>query len=173
VEFDHLGPAAVTAPLPPLRVGHSFDVHRLSADPGRRLVLGGVHFPGERGLDGHSDADVVAHACIDALLGAAGLGDIGRQFPDDDPTYAGADSIDLLGRAADMVREAGWAPVNVDCTVLCDRPRLSPALERINARLGDALGAPVTVKGRSSEGLGVIGRGEAIAAWAVALVVGS
>jgi 2-C-methyl-D-erythritol 2,4-cyclodiphosphate synthase len=154
-----------------IRVGHAYDVHRRSDDPERPLVLGGVTFDGEPGLDGHSDADVVAHVCADALLAAAGLDDLGQQFPDTDETFAGADSVALLERVAAMVREAGWEPANVDCTVVCDRPRLAPARERMNAELSRAVGAPVTVKGRTSEGVGALGRGEAIAAWAVALVV--
>ncbi|MGH9231838.1 MAG: 2-C-methyl-D-erythritol 2,4-cyclodiphosphate synthase, partial [Acidimicrobiales bacterium] len=103
-----------------VRVGQGYDVHPFSDDPDRPLVLGGVAFPGERGLAGHSDADVIAHAVIDALLGAAGLGDIGGHFPDTDPAWAGADSIDLLCRAVADVRAAGWQPQNVDCTVVLD-----------------------------------------------------
>lgn len=161
------------AEMPQMRVGHAYDVHRVSTDPDRRLVLGGVVFAGEPGLDGHSDADVVAHVCIDALLGAAGLGDLGQQFPPDDPALAGADSVELLRTAAGRVRAAGWAPVNVDCTVVCDRPRLAEVRDAMHQRLGEAVGAPVTVKGRASEGVGAIGRGEAIAAWAVALLAAS
>jgi 2-C-methyl-D-erythritol 2,4-cyclodiphosphate synthase len=147
-----------------------FDVHRFSDDPGRVLVLGGVRFDGERGLDGHSDADVIAHACADALLGAAGLGDIGEYFPDSDPRWLGADSIDLLARAADAVRASGAAPVNVDCAVVCDTPKLAPQRATMQERLSAAAGAPVTVKGRRPEGLGALGRGEGIACWAVALI---
>ena len=154
-----------------IRVGHAYDVHRRSDDPARRLVLGGVTFDGEPGLEGHSDADVVAHVCADALLAAAGLDDLGQHFPDTDDAYAGADSIELLGRVAQMVRDAGWEPSNVDCTVVCDRPKLAPARERMHDELSRAVGAPVTVKGRTTEGVGALGRGEAIAAWAVALVV--
>jgi len=158
------------ARLPAMRVGHAFDVHRFSDDGERRLVLGGVEFEGERGLAGHSDADVVAHACADALLSAAGLPDIGQQFPDTDPAFAGADSIDLLRRTADLLAAGGWAVVNVDCTVVCDRPRLSPVRGAMQQRLSGAAGGPVTVKGRTTEGLGALGRGEGIVAWAVALV---
>lgn len=154
----------------PFRVGQAFDIHARSDDPGRVLVLGGVGFPGEAGLTGHSDADVVAHVCIDALLGAAGLGDIGERFPDTDPDLAGADSVELLRRAAAAVRAAGWRPANVDCSVVLDRPRLAPVKGEMERILGDAVGAPVTVTGRRTEGLGALGRGEGIAAWAVALV---
>lgn len=155
---------------PRIRVGQGYDVHPFSDDPDRPLVLGGVAFPGERGLDGHSDADVIAHAVIDALLGAAGLGDIGAHFPDTDPAWAGADSIDLLCRAVADVRDAGWQPQNVDCTVVLDAPRLAPRREAIHERLAAAVGAPVTVKGKRPEGLGALGRGEGVACLAVALV---
>jgi 2-C-methyl-D-erythritol 2,4-cyclodiphosphate synthase len=151
------------------RVGQGFDVHRFSDDPERVLVIGGVRFDGP-GLVGHSDADVAAHAVIDAVLGAAGLGDIGQQFPDTDERYRGADSIGLLVAAAALVREHGWEPVNVDCAVICEAPKLAPHLDEMQRRLSDALGAPVTVKGRRAEGLGTIGRREGIAAMAVALV---
>jgi 2-C-methyl-D-erythritol 2,4-cyclodiphosphate synthase len=154
----------------PVRVGQGFDVHPFSDDPERRLVLGGVTFPGERGLSGHSDADVVAHAVTDALLGAAGLGDIGQHFPDDDPAFAGADSVDLLRRAVADVRAAGWAPGNVDCTVVLEAPRLAPRRAELEQVLSDAVGAPVTVKGKRAEGLGALGRAEGIACFAVALV---
>lgn len=155
---------------PGLRVGHGFDVHRYSDDPGRVLVLGGERFEGHRGLAGHSDADAVAHACIEALLGAAGLGDIGTMFPDSDPVLSGADSIGLLTQVAAAVRAAGWAPVNVDCSVVLDAPMLAPHLPAMRSRLSQAAGAPVTVSGRRSEGVGALGRGEGVAAWAVALV---
>jgi 2-C-methyl-D-erythritol 2,4-cyclodiphosphate synthase len=153
-----------------IRVGQGFDVHPFSDDPARVLVLGGVVFDGATGLAGHSDADVIAHAVTDAVLGAAGLGDIGQQFPDTDPALAGADSIDLLRRAASVVRSAGWSPVNADCSVVLDAPRLAPVKAAMEARLSEALGAPVTVKGKRTEGVGALGRGEGIAAWAVALV---
>jgi 2-C-methyl-D-erythritol 2,4-cyclodiphosphate synthase len=154
----------------PFRVGHGFDVHSRSDDPGRVLVLGGLTFPGEPGLIGHSDADVVAHVCIDALLGAAGLGDIGQMFPDSDPSLADADSIELLRRAAAAVRDAGWRPGNIDCSIVLDRPRLVAVKAQMETNLSEAVGAPVTVTGRRSEGLGALGRGEGIVAWAVALV---
>jgi 2-C-methyl-D-erythritol 2,4-cyclodiphosphate synthase len=153
-----------------VRVGQGFDVHAFSDAPDRVLVLGGVVFEGERGLVGHSDADVVAHACADALLGAAGLGDIGQHFPDTDPQWAGADSIGLLTEVADRVRAAGWEPGNVDCAVVCERPRLAPRRDAMQERLTTAVGAPVTVKGNRAEGLGAIGRAEGIAAFAVAVV---
>ncbi|MEZ5168157.1 MAG: 2-C-methyl-D-erythritol 2,4-cyclodiphosphate synthase [Acidimicrobiales bacterium] len=154
----------------PFRVGHSFDVHAFGRADGRPLVLGGVAFPDHPGLAGHSDADVIAHACIDALLGAAGLGDIGQMFPDTDPALAGADSIELLRRAAAEVRGAGWRPGNIACTVVLDAPRLAGVKAEMEANLSGAAGAPVSVTGRRSEGVGSLGRGEGIVAWAVALV---
>jgi len=154
----------------PFRVGQGFDIHRTSSDPERVLVLGGVAFPGSPGLVGHSDADVVAHACIDALLGAAGLGDIGQMFPDTDPAHEGADSIVLLEQAAATVRDAGWSPVNIDCAVVLDQPKLAPVKEQMQRNLSRAVGAPVGVKGRRTEGVGSLGRGEGVVAWAVAMV---
>jgi len=153
-----------------LRIGQGFDVHPFSTDPDRALVLGGVTFAGETGLAGHSDADVVAHAITDALLGAAGLGDIGLRFPDTDPALAGADSIDLLHRAVADVRAAGWRPVNVDCTIVAERPKLAPRRQAMHDRLSAAVGAPVTVKGKRAEGLGALGRQEGVACLAVALL---
>jgi 2-C-methyl-D-erythritol 2,4-cyclodiphosphate synthase len=152
------------------RVGLGFDVHPFADDPGRVLVLGGVAFPGEVPLSGHSDADVVAHAAADALLGAAGLGDIGMHFPDTDPGLAGADSVELLRRVAGMVRAAGWTVGNVDCSVVTERPRLADRRDAMQERLSGAVGAPVTVKGRRPEGLGALGRGEGVACYAVAVV---
>src|SRR5436853_2664662 len=119
-----------------VHVGMGFDVHAFSDDPARRLVLGGVEVAGERGLAGHSDADVVAHAVADALLGAAGLGDLGGLFPDTDPALAGADSIGLLARVADMVRAAGWQPAHVDCSVVLAAPALAPHRRVMEERLG-------------------------------------
>jgi 2-C-methyl-D-erythritol 2,4-cyclodiphosphate synthase len=156
--------------VPEVRVGQGFDVHPFSDDAARPLVLGGVTFDGARGLAGHSDADVVAHAVTDALLGAAGLGDIGQRFPDTDAALAGADSIELLRLAVADVRAAGWAPGNVDCTVILDAPKLAPHRAEVQARLTDAVGAPVTVKGKRTEGVGALGRGEGIACVAVAVV---
>jgi len=153
-----------------VRVGQGFDIHRFSDDPSRRLVLGGVTFDGEPGLDGHSDADAVAHAAADALLGAAALGDLGQHFPDTDERWAGADSLRILEATAAMVRAAGWTIGNVDVAVVCERPRLAPHRATMEARLSAAAGAPVTVKGRRAEGLGALGRREGIACWAVAIV---
>jgi 2-C-methyl-D-erythritol 2,4-cyclodiphosphate synthase len=153
-----------------VRVGMGFDVHAFSDDPARRLVLGGVEFAGERGLAGHSDADVVSHAIADALLGAAALGDLGDRFPDTDPVWAGADSLGLLSRVVEAVAAAGWRPANVDCTVLLEAPRLAPQRGAIRQRLEAVVGAPVGVKATTPEGLGALGRGEGVACWAVALV---
>ena len=153
-----------------VRVGQGFDVHRFSDDPDRSLVLGGVVFEGTPGLDGHSDADVIAHAVVEALLGAAGLGDIGEHFPDSDPRWKGADSLGLLAQAGTLVRADGWTIGNVDCSVVCDMPKLAPHRAEMQARLSEACGAPVTVKGRRSEGLGALGRREGIACWAVAVI---
>lgn len=153
-----------------VRVGLGVDLHPWSDDPDRELRLGGVAFPAERGLAGHSDADAVAHACIDALLGAAGLGDIGEHFDDTDARWAGADSVTLLAEAARRVRTAGWSPGNVDCSVVLDAPRLAPVRAEMARRLSDAVGAPVTVTGRRSEGIGALGRGEGVVAMAVAVV---
>ena len=152
------------------RIGQGFDVHRIGDDPDRPLVLGGVRFDGP-GLVGHSDGDVVAHACADSLLGAAGLGDIGSLFPDTDPAWAGADSVALLAEVAKRVRAAGWAPANIDCSVVLDAPRLAPHREEMQQHLSEAVGAPVTVKGRRTEGLGALGRGEGIVCFANALLV--
>lgn len=156
-----------------MRVGQGFDVHPFSDDPSRRLVLGGVVFEDGTGLAGQSDADAVAHAVTDALLGAAGLGDIGQHFPDTDPILEGADSIELLRRAAASVRAAGWEPANVDCTVVLEAPKLAPRRLEMEARLSEAVGAPVTVKGKRAEGIGALGRREGIACLAVALVLGA
>jgi 2-C-methyl-D-erythritol 2,4-cyclodiphosphate synthase len=153
-----------------LRVGHGFDVHRFSTDPERVLVLGGVVFDGEPGLVGHSDADAVAHACADALLGAAGLGDIGEHFPDTDPAWAGADSMALLAEVVKMLADAGWRVVNVDCSVVCERPRIAPQRAAMVERLSAVVGAPVGVKGNRAEKLGAIGRSEGVVVMAVALV---
>ena len=151
------------------RIGMGFDVHPIGDDPARPMVLGGVTFPGP-GLVGHSDADVIAHACADALLGAAGLGDIGSHFPDTDPALAGADSIELLRAVGEEIRAAGWIVANVDCSVVCDEPKIGPSRDEMQRRLSDAAGGPVTVKGKRPEGLGALGRNEGIACWAVAMV---
>jgi 2-C-methyl-D-erythritol 2,4-cyclodiphosphate synthase len=153
-----------------LRIGHGFDVHRFSGDPGRPLILGGVTVPGAAGLAGHSDADVVAHAVAEALLGAAGLGDLGRHFPASDPTWAGADSMELLEQVSRLVGAQGMALVNADCTVVCERPRLVDHTDDMARRLQGVLGAPVSVKAKRAEGLGAIGRVEGIACVAVVLL---
>ncbi len=153
-----------------LRVGQGFDVHPFDADPGRPLVLGGTVVGGAPGLAGHSDGDVLAHAVADALLGAAGLGDLGRHFPDSDPQWAGADSLSLLARVLGLVADAGYRPLNADCTVVTDVPRLAPHTAAMSGRLAAAVGAPVSVKATGAEGLGAIGRAEGIACVAVALL---
>ncbi len=154
-----------------IRVGQGFDVHRSGADPTRPLVLGGCTFAGLPGLVGHSDGDAVAHAVAEALLGAAGLGDIGQHFPDTDPAFAGADSIELLRQVAVEVIEAGWSIGNADCSVICEQPKLAPMRDEMEARLAAAVGAPVSVKGRRPEQLGALGRGEGVAVFAVAVLV--
>jgi 2-C-methyl-D-erythritol 2,4-cyclodiphosphate synthase len=151
------------------RVGQGFDVHPF-ADGDRPLVLGGVTFEGERGLAGHSDSDVIAHAVADALLGAAGLGDIGMHFPDTDARWAGADSLRLLAEVVGLVRGRGWSVANVDCSVVLEAPKLAPRRDEMQAALRAVVGADVTVKGKRAEGLGALGRGEGIACWAVALL---
>ena len=153
-----------------IRIGHGFDMHRISDDPARPMILGGIHFEGVPGLVGHSDADAVTHAVIDAVLAAAGLGDIGQHFPDTDPTHSGADSMVLLDLAMADVHEAGWSVVNVDCTVIADRPKLAPRRAEMEARLSAVTGGSVTVKGKTTEQVGALGRGEAVVAQAVALV---
>jgi 2-C-methyl-D-erythritol 2,4-cyclodiphosphate synthase len=148
-------------------VGIGYDTHRLAT--GRRLILGGVEIPHERGLDGHSDADVLTHAVIDALLGAAGLGDIGEHFPDSDERWRDADSIELLQTVIATVADAGYEIVNVDCTVLMEAPRLASHKSAIRACLATALGlseSRVNVKATTGEGVGFVGRGEGIAALA-------
>lgn len=153
------------------RIGQGYDVHALV--PGRRLIVGGVHIPYERGLLGHSDADVLAHAVIDALLGAAALGDIGRHFPDTDSQFAGVDSLVLLGEAVRRVRAAGFEVGNVDATVVAQAPRMAPYIVEMNTRLSTVIGVPadrVNIKARTTERLGFEGRGEGISAHAIALL---
>jgi 2-C-methyl-D-erythritol 2,4-cyclodiphosphate synthase len=153
------------------RAGTGYDVHRLVA--GRRLVLGGVEIPFERGLQGHSDADALTHAVIDALFGACGLPDIGQHFPPSDARYAGADSVGLLEKAREIARAAGWAPQSADSTVICERPKLAAHLPEMRERLAAALGlssGAVNVKAKTNEGLDAVGRGEAIAAHAIIMV---
>ena len=152
-------------PTPTFRIGIGYDSHRLAE--GRRLVLGGVEIPHERGLAGHSDADVVTHAVIDALLGAVGLGDLGSLFPPDEEQWRDADSIDMLRIA---IGRLPGRPVNVDATVICEQPRLSEHRAEMERRLSEVLSAPVSVKASTNDGMGAIGRGEGIACVAVALV---
>lgn len=154
-----------------MRVGFGYDSHRFEA--GRRLVLGGVEFPGETGLKGHSDADVLAHAIIDALLGAAALGDIGSHFPDTDARWKDADSMRLLGAVAQEIRDAGCRIGNVDATVICERPKLRPHVERMRDRLAMAMGVErgrVSVKGKTNEKMDDVGAGLGIEAHAVCLL---
>ena len=154
-----------------MRVGIGYDIHRFQE--GRRLLLGGVEIEGEKGLGGHSDADVVLHAIIDALLGAAGLSDIGHFFPPDDPGFAGADSRQLLARTMQMIRPLGYAVGNVDATVIAEAPRLASYIKAMRQRIAETLEVDesrVSVKATTNEGVGGIGRGEAIAALAVALL---
>jgi 2-C-methyl-D-erythritol 2,4-cyclodiphosphate synthase len=151
-----------------LRVGIGLDAHAFSDDAA--LVLGGVDFPGDRGLAGHSDGDVVAHALIDAMLGAAGLGDIGGLFPSDDERYRGADSIELLREAYRQVREAGWTLVNADCVLVGEEPKIAPHREEMRRVLSQALGGEVNVRATTTDRLGFTGRGEGLAAHAVALL---
>jgi 2-C-methyl-D-erythritol 2,4-cyclodiphosphate synthase len=154
-----------------VRVGQGFDIHPWSDEPERRLVLGGVVLEGERGLAGHSDADVVAHAVADALLGAAGLGDIGTHFSDSDSRWRGADSMVLLAHVVELVRSEGWSVGNVDTTVVLEAPKLAPHKGPMEARLTEVVGAPVSVKAKRAEGLGALGRGEGVACFAVAVVL--
>jgi 2-C-methyl-D-erythritol 2,4-cyclodiphosphate synthase len=154
-----------------IRTGLGYDSHRLLA--GRRLVLGGVEIASEVGLDGHSDADVLTHAVIDALLGAAGLGDVGEHFPDTEPDYRDADSIALLREVTGRVAAAGWAVVNLDATVVIERPRLGPHKAAMRLRLAEAMGLAATavnVKATSGEAVGFVGRGEGAAALAIATI---
>ena len=154
-----------------LRVGMGLDAHAFSDEAA--LVLGGVDFPGERGLAGHSDGDVVAHALIDAILGAAGLGDIGELFPSGDPQWLDASSIRLLQRAYEVVRGAGWELVNADCVLVGEEPHIAPVRDAMRARLAGAMGVDidlVTVRATTTDELGFTGRGEGLAAQAVALV---
>jgi 2-C-methyl-D-erythritol 2,4-cyclodiphosphate synthase len=153
-----------------LRIGQGIDVHPFSDDPDRTLVLGGVTVEGALGLAGHSDADALTHACADALLGAAGLGDLGDHFPDTDPQWAGADSIRLLVEVVRLVDGEGWRVVNIDATVMAERPKLGPLRQEMARRLSEAVGAPVSVKATTFEKLGTLGQGAGLAALAVALL---
>ncbi len=154
-----------------MRIGHGYDVHRLTE--GRKLIIGGVEIPWEKGLLGHSDADVLTHALMDALLGAAALGDIGKLFPDSDERYAGADSVMLLRHVTERLREEGYRVGNVDCTVIAQRPKMSPHIPLMRERLAEAMGIEtgcVSIKATTEEGLGFSGEGLGIAAHAVALI---
>ena len=154
-----------------LRIGHGYDVHRLAE--GRPLILGGVMIPWERGLLGHSDADVLAHAVMDALLGAAGLPDIGQLFPDTDPQWEGASSMELLREVGGLLRDYGYTVVNIDCTLLAQEPKIAPYKERMAKNLAAALPVPagrVNLKATTEEGLGFTGDGSGMAAHAVALL---
>ncbi|MGI5978651.1 MAG: 2-C-methyl-D-erythritol 2,4-cyclodiphosphate synthase [Oscillospiraceae bacterium] len=154
-----------------MRIGQGYDVHRLVE--GRRLILGGVDIPYEKGLLGHSDADVLVHAVMDALLGAAALGDIGKLFPDTDPAYAGADSLALLRQVGECVRQAGYTVENIDSTILAQAPKLAPHILQMRGNIAAALSLDpdcVSVKATTEEGLGFTGAGEGIAAQAIALL---
>ena len=154
-----------------MRIGHGYDVHRLVE--GRKLILGGVEISYEKGLLGHSDADVLLHALMDALLGAAALGDIGKLFPDSDPAYAGADSTVLLARVNDLIKQKHYSVVNLDCTILAQRPKLMPYIPRMIETIAAVLNIPVdcvSVKATTEEGLGFTGEGLGIAAHAVVLL---
>ena len=154
-----------------MRIGHGYDVHRLVPD--RKLILGGVGIPFEKGLLGHSDADVLTHAVMDALLGAAALGDIGHLFPDNDPVYAGADSLMLAAAVRDQLQAAGWRIVNVDATVVAEKPKLAPYIPAMREKIAAALGLDVggvSVKATTEEGLGFTGTEQGIAAHAVCLI---
>ena len=154
-----------------MRIGQGSDIHALVE--GRKLIIGGVDIPHERGLLGHSDADVLVHAVIDALLGAAALGDIGRHFPDTDPRYAGADSRVLLRATRELLAAQGWRIVNIDSTISAQRPKMAPHIPQMTANLADDLGLPadcVGVKAKTAERLGFVGREEGIATAAVALI---
>lgn len=154
-----------------MRIGHGYDVHKLSK--GRNLILGGVNIPYEKGLLGHSDADVLSHAVTDAILGAAALGDIGVLFPDTDNAYKGADSLILLNKAYEQVKKAGYTAINVDATILAQKPKMRPYIFQMRQNLANALGVDVScisVKATTEEGLGFTGREEGIAAHAVVLI---
>ena len=154
-----------------MRIGHGYDVHRLTE--GRALILGGVTVPYSKGLDGHSDADVLVHAVMDALLGAAALGDIGKLFPDSDERYLGADSVELLKKVRDVLQEHGWKLSNLDATVIAQRPKLAPYIDTMRKQIADALETDaenVSVKATTEERLGFTGSGEGIAAHAVCLI---
>lgn len=154
-----------------VRIGHGYDVHRLTE--GRRLILGGVEVPYEKGLLGHSDADVLVHAVMDSMLGALALGDIGKHFPDTSPKYEGADSIVLLKRVTEIISEKGFGVGNIDCTVICQSPKLAPHIEKMRENIAAAAGcdiSQISVKATTEEGLGFTGTGEGVAAHAVCIL---
>ncbi len=155
-----------------VRVGQGFDIHRFvdESDTNRKLILGGVHFVNERGLVGHSDADVIAHSVAEAILGACGLGNIGEHFADTDPKWKDVDSLQILSNVSKMARDNNFEIGNIDCSVICEQPKISVHRDEMQKKLSAAAGAPVTVKGRRAEGLGSLGRSEGIACWAVAVV---
>ena len=155
-----------------MRVGMGYDVHKLTE--GRKLILGGVDIPWEKGLLGHSDADVLIHAVMDALLGAAALGDIGKHFPDTDPAYKGISSIKLLFHVAELLRKQGYAVGNIDATVIAQKPKMAPHIPQMRKNMADALGIPeskINIKATTEEGLGFTGRGEGIASQAICLLI--
>ena len=154
-----------------IRAGHGYDVHKLAK--GRKLILGGVEIPYENGLLGHSDADVLTHAVMDSLLGAAALGDIGKHFPDNDDSFKGADSIELLRKVIEILRKDGWSVGNIDATILCQAPKLAPYIEKMREILGTAMGIDtdrVSVKATTEEKLGFTGEGKGIAAHCVCII---
>tara|TARA_B100001123_G_scaffold451186_1_gene628200 strand:- start:17421 stop:17900 length:480 start_codon:yes stop_codon:yes gene_type:complete len=151
------------------RIGQGFDIHPFSQDPERPLVIGGEILPGP-GLDGHSDADLLAHAIADALLGAAGLEDIGHYFPDTEPSTLNANSLEILEKVVEFIKKDGWEICNVDCSVILEKPKLQPYKKGIQERMSNILNAPVTVKGRRAEGLGFVGKGEGAVCLVVALI---
>ena len=155
-----------------MRVGMGYDVHKLTE--GRKLILGGVDIPWEKGLLGHSDADVLIHAVMDALLGAAALGDIGKHFPDTDPAYKGISSIKLVGHVAHLLRKQGYAEGYIDATVIAQKPKMAPHIPQMRKNMADALGIPeskINIKATTEEGLGFTGRGEGIASQAICLLI--
>ena len=155
-----------------VRVGQGFDIHRFvdESDTNRKLILGGVHFVNERGLVGHSDADVIAHSVAEAILGACGLGNIGEHFADTDPKWKDVDSLQILANVSKMARDNNFEIGNIECSVVCEQPKISVHRGEMQKTLSAATGAPVTLKGRRAGGLGSLGRSEGIACWAVAVV---
>ncbi len=154
-----------------MRIGYGYDIHRLV--PGRKLILGGVEIPADKGLDGHSDADVLLHALADALLGAAALGDIGKHFPNTDERFRGISSLVLLGEVGALLRNRQYAVINIDATVILEQPKIGPYVEAMQEKIADTLGIPVSavsIKATTGEGIGFVGRGEGAAAHAIALI---